>query len=44
MNFMYVQYIMSFLTKNKKVKIHNVDQMYGLGTPEDLETFIRNKK
>jgi len=33
-----------FLSKNKKVKIHNVDQMYGLGTPEDLETFIRNKK
>ena len=32
------------LTKNKKVKIHNVDKMWGLGTPEDLNNFIRNNK
>ena len=31
-----------FLLKNKKVKIHNVDKMYGLGTPEDLNNFIRS--
>jgi len=31
-----------FLAKNKKVKIHNVDKMWGLGTPEDLNNFIRN--
>jgi len=33
-----------FLSTNKKVMIHNVDQMYGLGTPEDLENYIRNIK
>ncbi len=33
-----------FLSKDKKVKIHNVDKMYGLGTPEDLESFIRKTK
>ena len=33
-----------FLSKNKKVKIHNVDKMYGLGTPEDLENYIRKNK
>ena len=33
-----------FLAKNKKVKIHNVDKMWGLGTPEDLDNFIRNIK
>ena len=32
------------LTKNKKVKIHDVDKMWGLGTPEDLNNFIRNNK
>ena len=32
------------LTKNKKVKIHNVDKMWGLGTPEDLNNFIRSNK
>ena len=31
-----------FLLKNKKVIIHNVDKMWGLGTPEDLNNFIRN--
>ncbi len=33
-----------FLSKNKKVKIHNVDKMWGLGTPEDLNNFIRTIK
>ena len=33
-----------FLAKNKKVKIHNVDRMWGLGTPEDLDNFIRSIK
>ena len=33
-----------FLLKNKKVKIHNVDKMFGLGTPEDLNNFIRSIK
>ncbi len=31
-----------FLLKDKRIKIHNVDKMYGLGTPEDLENFKRN--
>ena len=30
-----------FLLKNKKVKIHNVEKMHGLGTPEDLDNFKR---
>ena len=29
-----------FLLKNKKVKIHNVDKMFGLGTPEDLNNLF----
>ena len=33
-----------FLAKNKRVKIHNVDKMWGLGTPEDLDNFIRSIK
>ena len=33
-----------FISKNKKVKIHNVDKMWGLGTPEDLNNFIRKIK
>ena len=33
-----------FLLKNKKVKIHKVEKMYGLGTPEDLNNFIRTIK
>ena len=32
------------LAKNKKVRIHNVDKMWGLGTPEDLNNFIRSIK
>ena len=31
-----------FLSKEKKVKIHNVDKMWGLGTPEDLNNFLQN--
>ncbi len=31
-----------FLLENKKVKIHHVEKMYGLGTPEDLDNFKRN--
>ena len=33
-----------FLLKNKKVKIYNVDKMWGLGTPEDLNNFLRTIK
>ena len=33
-----------FLLKNKKVKIYNVDKMCGLGTPEDLNNFLRTIK
>lgn len=29
---------------NKKIKIYNIDKMWGLGTPEDLKYFIENKK
>lgn len=28
---------------NKKIRIHNVNRMWGLGTPEDLEKFISTK-
>ena len=33
-----------FLLKKKKVKIYNVDEMQGLGTPEDLNNFLRKLK
>ena len=29
---------------NKKIIIENVDEMWGLGTPEDLELFLKKKK
>jgi dTDP-glucose pyrophosphorylase len=29
---------------NKKVKTYNIDKMWGLGTPEDLEHFLKNYK
>ena len=32
------------IAKNKRVKIHKIDKMWGLGTPEDLNNFIRNIK
>ena len=33
-----------FISKKKKVKIHNVEEMWGLGTPEDLNNFIQRLK
>jgi HAD superfamily hydrolase (TIGR01509 family) len=30
-----------FISKKKKVKIHDVDKMWGLGTPEDLNNFLQ---
>ena len=32
------------ISKKKKIKIHNVDKMWGLGTPEDLSNFIQKIK
>ena len=29
---------------NKKVRVFNIDKMWGLGTPEDLEHFLKNYK
>ena len=29
---------------NKKVRTYNIDKMWGLGTPEDLEYFLKNYK
>jgi HAD superfamily hydrolase (TIGR01509 family) len=31
------------IQENKKIGIFQVDEMWGLGTPEDLETFLKNK-
>jgi len=28
----------------KKIKIYNVEEMHGLGTPEDLNNFLRKLK
>jgi HAD superfamily hydrolase (TIGR01509 family) len=28
---------------NKKIKTYNIEKMWGLGTPEDLELFLKNK-
>ena len=28
--------------ENKKIITYNIDKMWGLGTPEDLETFLKN--
>ena len=33
-----------YLNDNKKIKTYDVDKMFGLGTPEDLEYFIKNYK
>ena len=30
------------INDNKKVKTHNIEKMWGLGTPEDLEYFLKN--
>ena len=32
------------LADKKKIKIHPIKKMYGLGTPEDLQRFLREKK
>lgn len=31
------------ISDNKKVKVFNVKKMYGIGTPEDLDYFLKNK-
>jgi HAD superfamily hydrolase (TIGR01509 family) len=31
------------ISDNKKIKIFNIEKMYGLGTPEDLEIFLKQK-
>ena len=31
------------IKENKKIVIENVSQMWGLGTPEDLEIFLKEK-
>jgi HAD superfamily hydrolase (TIGR01509 family) len=31
-----------FIQDNKKIKTYNVEKMWGLGTPEDLEYYIKN--
>ena len=36
--------VLTFLLEKKKVKIYNVDEMQGLGTPEDLNNFLRKLK
>ena len=33
-----------FILEKKKVKVYNVDEMQGLGTPEDLNNFLRKLK
>jgi len=30
------------INANKKIKTHNIEKMYGIGTPEDLEYFLAN--
>jgi hypothetical protein len=30
------------LLEGARVKIFNIEEMWGLGTPEDLETFIKH--
>jgi hypothetical protein len=31
-----------YIHKGKKIKTFNVEKMYGLGIPEDLDYFIKN--
>ena len=33
-----------FASQPRKIKIHKVDKMWGLGTPEDLNNFIQKMK
>lgn len=32
------------IADNKKIKVFNIDKMWGLGTPEDLNYFLENQK
>ena len=32
------------INDNKKVKTHNIEKMWGLGTPEDLNYYLENHK
>jgi len=32
------------IKENKKIKIFNIEKMWGLGTPEDLNIFLQNKQ
>lgn len=32
------------IADGKKIRVKNIETMWGLGTPEDLETFLRRKK
>ena len=33
-----------FINESKKIITYDVEQMWGLGTPEDLNIFLQNKK
>jgi len=33
-----------FIKDNKKIKLYEIKKMWGLGTPEDLETYLRRNK
>lgn len=33
-----------YILDNKKIKTYNVDKMFGIGTPEDLDYFLKNYK
>lgn len=32
------------INDNKKFKVYNIEKMWGLGTPEDLDIFLKNQK
>jgi len=32
------------LKKNKKIKIYEIEEMWGMGTPQDLQNFLQNFK
>ena len=33
-----------YLKKNKKIKIYEIEEMWGMGTPKDLQNFLQNFK
>jgi HAD superfamily hydrolase (TIGR01509 family) len=33
-----------YLKKNKKIKIYEIEEMWGMGTPQDLQNFLQNFK